>query len=67
MRKHQGVIKKTGKATYSIEEGADLLGIGRNTAYEAARRGEIKTIRIGGRLLIPGAWLDRLVKGAGDV
>lgn len=49
--------------TYSIEEAAQLLGIGRNHAYEAAKRGEIPVIRIGKRLLVPKAALDRMLQG----
>jgi excisionase family DNA binding protein len=33
--------------TQTVEEAAKELGIGRNQAYAAARRGEIPTIRIG--------------------
>ncbi len=39
--------------TLSVAEAARLLGIGRNSAYEAVRRGEIPSIRIGRRVLIP--------------
>ena len=35
----------------TLEEVASLLRISRGSAYEAARRGEIPTIRIGRRLL----------------
>lgn len=49
------------RATYTIEESARRLGIGRNQAYEAAHRGEIPTIRIGKRLLVPRAAFDRLL------
>lgn len=49
--------------TLSIAEAAKLLGVGRNQAYEAARRGEIPTIRIGNRILVPRAALDRLLAG----
>ena len=34
-----------------------MLGISRSAAYRAAARGEIPTIRIGGRLLVPTAKL----------
>jgi excisionase family DNA binding protein len=47
--------------TYHIEEAARLLGIGRNHAYEAAKRGQIPSIKIGRRLLVPRAALDRLL------
>jgi excisionase family DNA binding protein len=38
-----------------------MLGIGRATAYEAARTGELPTIRIGRRLLVPRAGLMALL------
>jgi excisionase family DNA binding protein len=48
--------------TLSIAEVAKVLGIGRNQAYEAARRGEIPTIRIGRRMLVPAVAFERLQK-----
>lgn len=36
----------------SVEQAARVMGIGRNTAYEAARRDEIPHIRIGNRILV---------------
>jgi excisionase family DNA binding protein len=39
--------------TLSVEEAGRLLGIGRGLAYEAARSGQIPTIRLGRRLLVP--------------
>jgi excisionase family DNA binding protein len=44
-------------ATKTISEATALLGISRSAAYRAAARGEIPTIRIGGRLLVPTAKL----------
>jgi excisionase family DNA binding protein len=37
----------------SVEEAARMLSISRGLAYEAARRGELPTIRLGRRLLVP--------------
>lgn len=51
------------RQTLTIEEAARVLGIGRNSAYEAARRGEIPTIKIGRRLVVPRAALDRILAG----
>ena len=51
--------------TYRIAEVARLLGIGRNSAYEAAKRGDIPSIRIGKRLLVPRAALHRQLDGDG--
>ncbi|HEY3688126.1 MAG TPA: helix-turn-helix domain-containing protein [Streptosporangiaceae bacterium] len=45
------------KPTITVPEAAQILGIGRDTAYEAAARGEIPTIRIGRRLVVPTARL----------
>jgi excisionase family DNA binding protein len=51
----------TTRKTVTVEEAAMLLGIGRGTAYEAARRGELPTLRFGRRLLVPLAALDQLL------
>jgi excisionase family DNA binding protein len=49
------------RKTISITEAAQQLGISRNAAYAAAKRGEIPTIQIGRRRLVPKAGLDRLL------
>ncbi len=45
----------------TIPEAAKKLGIGRNTAYEAARTGEIPTIKIDRRLLVPREALEHQI------
>jgi excisionase family DNA binding protein len=57
-------MEQDGRLTYSVEEAAKLLGIGRNQAYEAARTGKLPSIRIGKRILVPRAALDRLLTKA---
>ena len=52
-----------GNLTYRIEDVAKLLGIGRNSAYDAAKRGDIPTIKVGRRILVPRAALHRLLDG----
>jgi excisionase family DNA binding protein len=47
--------------TISVEDAARLLGISRGLAYESARRGELPTIRLGRRLLVPRQRLLELV------
>lgn len=39
--------------TLSIVRAGRLLGVSRNTAYEAARSGQIPTIPVGRRRLVP--------------
>ena len=52
-----------GRQTLTIAEAARALGIGRNQAYEAAHRGEIPTIKIGKRLLVPRIAFEKLLNG----
>jgi excisionase family DNA binding protein len=40
------------RATYTIVEAAEILGIARSSAYRAARTGELPTIKIGRRILV---------------
>jgi excisionase family DNA binding protein len=56
--------RKKNAATTSIPDAAERLGIGRNQAYEAVKRGEIPIIPIGRRKLVPTAWLERVLNGA---
>jgi excisionase family DNA binding protein len=51
--------------TLSVPEAGRWLGIGRNASYEAARRGEIPTIRIGRLLRVPVVALERKLEEVG--
>jgi excisionase family DNA binding protein len=50
------------KPTCTVEEAARVLGIGRSLAYDAVKRGDIQSIRVGARRLIPSAVLRRLLQ-----
>ena len=54
----------------TVEEAAVLLGISRSLAYELVRQGEIPSIRLGRRLVIPRQRLLAFIEGeevaAGD-
>lgn len=56
-------VTENARQTITVAEAAQALGIGRNAGYEAVRRGEIPIIKIGKRLLVPKAALDRILKG----
>jgi excisionase family DNA binding protein len=47
----------------SVEEAARLLGIGRTLAWGMVYRGQLKTIRLGKRVLVPQAEVDRIAAG----
>jgi excisionase family DNA binding protein len=51
-------------ATYSVVEAGRLLGLGRSSAYAAARRREIPVLRFGQLLRVPKAALDRMLEKA---
>ena len=51
------------RETRTVEEAGRILGIGRSAAYAAVGRGEIPALRIGKRLLVPRAALERLLAG----
>lgn len=44
---------------YKVDDLCGLLGVSRPTAYELAHRADFPTVRIGRRLLIPRAGLER--------
>jgi excisionase family DNA binding protein len=53
------------RLVYTVEEAATLLGISRSFAYEAVERGEIPSMRIGRRILVPKAALERFLEASG--
>jgi excisionase family DNA binding protein len=54
----------TGKSeckTLTVPEVAKALGIARGGAYEAVKRGDIPSIRIGKRILVSAAAIERML------
>lgn len=45
----------------TVDEVAKVLRVSRQTAYEAVRRGELPTLRMGRRILVPRAALLKLL------
>ena len=54
------------KEVLTIDEVAKLLGISRGSAYEGARTGQIPSIRIGRRLIVPRVAFERMLETAGQ-
>ena len=54
-------VDSDNKLVLTVGEAAQLLRLSRNTAYEAVSRGEIPSIRVGRRILIPRVALQRLL------
>jgi len=54
--------------TMSVPDAGRLyFGLSRNSSYEAAARGEIPTIRIGRKVRVPVAAMERLLEAAGGL
>ena len=53
-------IPVTKPRTISVEEAGRILGISRMAAYQAVWRGQIPSIRIGRRVLVPLAKLNEM-------
>jgi excisionase family DNA binding protein len=55
------VTKKGIPAVLTVHEVAEILRIGRISAYQAIERGDVPSIRIGRRILIPRHALEQLL------
>lgn len=49
------------RETYTMSEMQVLLGVGRNQVYEAAKRGDFPTIRVGSRVFAPKRHIHRML------
>lgn len=56
------MIEDVDGAVLTVEEARSRLRISRGLIYEAIRRGEVPSIRIGRRILVPRAALERLLE-----
>jgi excisionase family DNA binding protein len=59
--KQTRTLRDDGRLTWTVTEAAQLLGISRASAYEAAHRGELPVRVIGRRMLVPRVALLRLL------
>ena len=57
------ISKESPKQTLTVEETAQILGIGRTLAYDLARSGQLPSIRLGSRLLISRPGLEKILVG----
>jgi hypothetical protein len=51
------------RLTYDVPEAGRMAGLGRNASYDAAKKGQIPTIQLGGRLVVPKAAWDKILRG----
>jgi excisionase family DNA binding protein len=56
--------KWDGRATFTVSEAAEILGIGRGTAYQAVKDEKLPVLWFGKRCVVPRPALERLLQGA---
>lgn len=49
------------RLTYTVEEAAEVLGISRAAAYRCVKRGELRSVQLGRRIVVPVSAVDDLV------
>lgn len=52
--------------TLTVEQAAKLLGIGRSTAYELVHTGDIPSLRLGRRIVVPVCQVEAMLGGPAD-
>jgi excisionase family DNA binding protein len=57
----QAPTKTDQRLTISVEEAGRLLGISRGLAYELVNRGDIPSVRLGRRIVVPRRVLEHLL------
>lgn len=50
------------RPTMTVDETASVLGVSRSTAYESIRTGDIPSIRLGRRLVVPTAAVRKMLQ-----
>lgn len=56
------IMSDYGKATLTVEETAKYLGIGRSLCYRMVREGNIPSVKLANRIIIPKVKLDEMLR-----
>jgi len=56
--------RQRNSSVYTVDQVSEILGISRTSAYKAVHNGEIPSIRIGKRILIPKSEVKYIVNTA---
>lgn len=54
-------MRNANRQVYTVGEAAELLGIGRSTAYELVARGELGSVKIGGRRFVTRPTIEAII------
>ena len=53
------------RLVYEVPEAGRMLGLSRNASYEAAKRGDLPTVKIGKLIRVPKVAFHRMLERAG--
>lgn len=56
-------LKKLTPLAYSIKQACEVSSLGRTSIYSLIKTGRLRSIRVGGRTVIPASSLHALVSG----
>ena len=62
---HQTRGQDDKRLVYDVPEAGEMLGLTRNASYDAAKRGDLPTIRIGKLIRVPKAAFHKMLEQAG--
>lgn len=60
-------MQTTTKQTYTVDEAADILGLGKTLTYNLVRVGKIPAIKCGKRWIIPISRFDKWLNEEGGI
>lgn len=56
-------VAGTERLTLSVPVAAAMVGIGRSTLYELVRSGDVRSVRLGKRIVIPITVIEAVLRG----
>ena len=64
LAREENAVTRDGRLVLSVTEAAGLPGISRGLAYELVARGELPSLRLGRRIVVPRRALEALLEAA---
>jgi excisionase family DNA binding protein len=63
MQKHSKIVRPEEKRAFRVDEYCAAYGLSRTTVYKLMKLGKLRTVKVGGRRLIPKEVAEALLGG----